>query len=168
LPDAAAKHRRRRSRVRSRLSSSRELLQRGLTTQVNYDAALRRLKAAQANVTSAEVSLKDTQERLGYTVLRADTLGVITAVGAQPGQVVASGQMIVRLARTGEKEAVFNVAEKMFRTVPRDPLVEVTLLSDPSIKANGRVREISPSADPVTRTFTVRIALIEPPRSRPS
>jgi RND family efflux transporter MFP subunit len=141
----------------------RELLQRGFTTQVNYDAALRRLKAAQANVASAEVSLKDAQERLGYTVLRAEGLGVITAVGAQPGQVVASGQMIVRLARTGEKEAVFNVAEQMFRTVPRDPLVEVTLLSDPSIKANGRVREISPSADPVTRTFTVRIALIDPP-----
>src|SRR5262249_61872011 len=81
----------------------------------------------------------------------------------QPGQVVASGQMVVRLARTGEKEAVFNVAEQMFRAVPRDPLIEVALLSDPSIKANGRVREIAPSADPVTRTFTVRIALHDPP-----
>ena len=141
----------------------RELLQRGFTTQVNYDAALRRLKTAQANVASAEVNLKDAQERLGYTLLHADNIGVITAVGAQPGQVVASGQMVVRLARTGEKEAVFNVAEQMFRAVPRDPLIEVALLSDPSIKANGRVREIAPSADPVTRTFTVRIALHDPP-----
>ncbi len=141
----------------------RELLQRGFTTQVNYDAASRRLKTAQANVSSSEVSLKDSQERLGYTVLRADELGVITAVGAQPGQVVASGQMVVRLARTGEKEAVFNVAEQIFRSVPHDPLIEVALLSDPAIKASGRVREVAPSADPVTRTFTVRIALEHPP-----
>jgi len=141
----------------------RELLQRGFTTQVNYDSASRRLKMAQANVASAEVSLKDAQERLGYTVLHADEAGVVTAVGAQPGQVVASGQMIVRLARTGEKEAVFNVAEQIFRAVPRDPPIEVALLSDPTVTANGKVREVAPSADPVTRTFTVRIALEDPP-----
>jgi RND family efflux transporter MFP subunit len=141
----------------------RELLEKGFTTQANYDAASRRLKTAQANVAGAEASLKDSQERLGYTVLQADAAGVITSVGGQPGQVVSAGQMVVRLAHTGEKEGVFNVAEQLFRTVPKDPLVEVALLSDPTIKANGRVREISPSADPVTRTFTVRIALQDPP-----
>src|ERR1043166_1851272 len=71
--------------------------------------------------------------------------------------------MVVRLARLGEKEGVFNVAEQMFRNVPRDPLVEVSLLSDPTVKANGRVREVSPSADPLKRTFMVRIALQDPP-----
>jgi RND family efflux transporter MFP subunit len=141
----------------------RELLQKGFTTQANYDAAARRLKTAQANVAGAEASLKDAQERLTYTILRADAAGVITAVSGQPGQVVSAGQMVVRLAHLGEKEALFNVAEQMFRTVPRDPLVEVVLLSDANIKANGRVREVSPSADPVTRTFTVRIALQDPP-----
>jgi RND family efflux transporter MFP subunit len=141
----------------------RTLLSRGYTTQATYDSAARRFKTAQANGSSAETSLKDARERLGYTVLHADALGVITAVGAQPGQVVSAGQMVVRLARTGEKEAVFNVAEQMFRTVPRDPSVEVALLSDPSIKVLGRVREIAPAADPVTRTFTVRIALQDPP-----
>jgi RND family efflux transporter MFP subunit len=141
----------------------RELLQRGNTTQQNYDSAARRLRTAQANLTSAETSLKDAQERLGYTEIRADDAGVITAVGAQAGQVVAVAQMVVRLARTGEKEALFNVAERMFRFVPRDPSVEVSLLSDPSIKAQGRVREVAPSADPVMRTFAVRIALQDPP-----
>src|SRR5262245_16453265 len=141
----------------------RELLQRGFATQSSYDSASRRLKTAQANVTSAEVNLKDARERLGYTVLRSDDMGVVTAIGAQPGQVVSAGQMVVRVARTGEKEAVFNVAEQMFRAVPRDPLVEVALLSDPSVKALGRVREVSPAADPVTRTFAVRIMLQDPP-----
>ena len=141
----------------------RELLQRGNTTQLNYDAASRRLKAAVASLASAEISVKDSTERLGYTELRADDAGVITAVGAQSGQVVAVAQMVVRLARTGEKEALFNIAERMFRTVPRDPVVEVSLLSDPSIKVTGRVREVSPAADPVMRTFAVRIALQDPP-----
>lgn len=141
----------------------RELLQRGFTTQASYDAASRRLKTAHANVSSAEVSLKDARERLSYAVLQSDGLGVVTAVGAQPGQVVSAGQMVVRVARTGEKEAVFNVAEQMFRTVPRDPSVEVALLSDPSVKALGRVREIAPAADPVTRTFAVRVVLQDPP-----
>jgi RND family efflux transporter MFP subunit len=145
-------------------SRQRELLSRGFTTQANYDAAQRRLKTAQANVSSAEVNLKDARERLGYTELRAEGPGVITAVGAQPGQVVAAGQLVVRIARTGEKEALFNVAEQMFRNVPRDPPVEVSLLIDPTIKAQGRVREIAPAADPVTRTFAVRIALVDPPR----
>jgi RND family efflux transporter MFP subunit len=141
----------------------RELLARGVGTQQNFDAATRRLRTAQANTSSAETSLKDARERLGYTVLHADDAGVITTVGAQAGQVVAVAQMVVRLARAGEKEALFNVAERMFRNVPRDPPVEVSLLSDPSIKALGRVREVAPAADPVTRTFAVRIALQDPP-----
>jgi RND family efflux transporter MFP subunit len=144
-------------------SRQRELLTRGFATQAAYDSASRRLRMAQAAVSSAEVTLKDARERLSYTILQSDGLGVVTAVGAQPGQVVASGQMVVRVARTGEKEAVFNVAEQIFRTVPRDPLIEVSLLIDPSIKASGRVREVAPAADPVTRTFTVRISLQDPP-----
>jgi RND family efflux transporter MFP subunit len=144
-------------------SRQRELLTRGFATQAAYDAASRRLRMAQAAVSSAEVTLKDARERLSYTILQSDGLGVVTAVGAQPGQVVASGQMVVRVARTGEKEAVFNVAEQIFRTVPRDPLIEVSLLIDPSIKSSGRVREVAPAADPVTRTFTVRISLQDPP-----
>ena len=100
-------------------------MSRGFATQAAYDAAARRLKMAEASFSSAETSLKDSRERLQYTELRADSVGIITAVGAQPGQVVGAGQMVVRLARTGEKEALFNVAEQMFRTVPRDPRVEV-------------------------------------------
>lgn len=143
----------------------RELLQKGFTTQANYDAAVRRLKTAQANAATAETNLKDAQERLGYTRLAADDVGVITAVAGNPGQVVGAGQTVVRLARTDAKEALFNVAESIFRVVPRDPVVEVFLLSAPDVKALGRVREIAPAADPVTRTFAVRVALQDPPEA---
>ncbi len=141
----------------------RELLEKGATSRAIYDAAARRLKTAQANLTSAQISLSNAKERLAYTELHADEAGVITAVAAQPGQVVSAGQMIVRLALTGAKEALFNVSESMFRNAPVDPLIEVSLLSDPNVKSTGRVREVSPSADPVTRTFAVRVALENPP-----
>src|SRR5262249_3702237 len=98
----------------------RELLRRGFTTQANYDAADRRLKTARAKLESAELGKRDAAERLGYTELRSDEAGVVTAVGAQVGQVVAAAQMIVRVARTDAKEAEFRVAERTLRSVPRD------------------------------------------------
>ena len=60
-------------------------------------------------------------ENLGYTDLKADNDGVITAVGADAGQVVSAGQMVVRLAQPGEREAVFNVAEGAFKNQPKNP-----------------------------------------------
>jgi membrane fusion protein, multidrug efflux system len=141
----------------------RELLRRGFTTQVTYDAADRRLKTANAKLESADLVRKDAAERLGYTELRSDEAGVVTAVGAQAGQVVAAGQMVVRIARTDAKEAEFKVAERTLRSVPRDIVVEVSLLGDPGIKAVGHVREIATTADPATRTFAVRISLDNPP-----
>jgi RND family efflux transporter MFP subunit len=143
----------------------RELLQRGIATQVSYDAAERRLKQAEAKVEAAELARKDAADRLGYTTLRSDVDGVVTAVGAQPGQVVAAGQMVARIARTGIKDAEFKISERTLRSAPPNPVIEVWLLADPAIKATGYVREVATTADPVTRTYAVRVALNEPPES---
>jgi len=67
------------------------------------------------------------QDQLSYTVVSADAPGAITAVGAEPGEVVRAGQMIVQLARQGGRDAVFDVPEELIRTGPRDPLVELAL-----------------------------------------
>jgi RND family efflux transporter MFP subunit len=71
--------------------------------------------------------------------------------------------MIVQLARQGGRDAVFDVPEQLIRTGPRDPLVEVALSNDPQATATGRVREVAPQADPATRTFQVKVGLINPP-----
>src|SRR5262249_11970385 len=106
-------------------------------------------------------------ENLGYTELKADEDGVVTAVGADAGQVVGAGQMVVRLARPGEREAVFNVAEAAFHSPPKNSTVDVKLISNPDIKTQGRVRYVSPQADPATRTYTVRVSLPgAPPQMR--
>lgn len=145
----------------------RELLKNGHTTRVQYDQALKTFKTAQAQLDAARAKQIQASENLGYTDLKADYDGVITAVGANAGQVVSSGQMVVRLARPEEREAVFNIAEGAFKNPPKDPSVEVELVSNPDIKTVGKVRYLSPQADPATRTYTVRVSLPDaPPQMR--
>ena len=145
----------------------RELLKNGNTTRVQYDQALKTFKTAQAQLDSAQAKQIQASENLGYTDLKADNDGVITAIGADAGQVVSAGQMVVRLAQAGEREGVFNIAEGTFKTRPKDPTVVVHLVSNPQIEVAGKVRYISPQADPATRTYTVRISLPDaPPQMR--
>jgi RND family efflux transporter MFP subunit len=136
-----------------------ELLKNGHTTRVAYDQALKTFKTAQAQLDAARAKQIQASENLGYADLKADDDGVITAVGADSGQVVSAGQMVVRLARPGEREAVFNVAEGTFKSATKNPTVEVELVSDSEIKTAGKVRYVSPQADPETRTYTVRVSL---------
>ena len=75
--------------------------------------------------------------------------------------------MVVRLAQPGEREAVFNIAEGAFKNRPKDPTVTVHLVSNPEIETAGKVRYVSPQADPATRTYTVRVSLPDaPPQMR--
>jgi RND family efflux transporter MFP subunit len=75
--------------------------------------------------------------------------------------------MVVRLAQPGEREAVFNIAEGAFKSPPKDPTVMVHLVNNPEIETAGKVRYVSPQADPATRTYTVRVSLPNaPPQMR--
>ena len=151
--------------TRSRAQEARQasLLKNGHTTQVKYDQAVKAFKTAEAQADVARAREIQASENLGYTDLKADADGVISAVGADPGQVVSAGQMVVRLAQPGEREAVFNVAEATFKNPPKNPTVEVKLVSNPDIETEGKVRYVSPQADPTTRTFTVRVSLPQAP-----
>ncbi len=145
----------------------RQLLKEGWTTQAIYDRAQRNMLAAQAKLDAANASRDLTRDQLGYTDLRADFDGVITATGAEAGQVVTAGQMIVRLARPNDRDAVFNIAEAVL-TKPQAgkiPRVIIALVSDPAVSCEGDVREVSPVADPTTRTYQVKVTLISPPEA---
>ncbi|UEM19779.1 efflux RND transporter periplasmic adaptor subunit [Skermanella mucosa] len=149
--------------ARNEEARKRELLANGNTTQALYDAALLSMRTADAKVVAAQAALQSAKDRVGYTELAADRNGVVTAVGPDAGQVVEVGEMVVRIAQPEEREAVFDIAEAGVRSAPKDPVIEVALAGAPDIKALGHVREVSPQADPVTRTHTVRIALENPP-----
>lgn len=149
--------------ARNEEGRKRQLLANGNTSQMLYDAALLAMRTAEAKVVAANAALQSARDQVAYTELRADRDGVVTTIGSEPGQVVEAGEMVVRVAQPEEREAIFNVSETGIRAVPKDPVVEVALAGAPDISALGRVREVSPQADPVTRTHTVRIALIDPP-----
>lgn len=150
---------------RTQEERQRSLLANGFTTRVQYDNALKRYQQAQAELNSAEAQLRSAQDTLSYTELRADREGVITAKGAEPGQVVAAGQMVLRLADPKEREAVFQVPGATTRLEGQTglPPVEVRLVNDPKIVADGTIREVSPGVDPVTRTYTVKVSLSDVP-----
>lgn len=142
-----------------------KLLKTGATSRDRYDAAEQGMRSARAQVDSAQAQVRIAEEQLGYTTLSADAPGQVTAVGAEPGEVVRAGQMIVELARQGGRDAVFDAPEGLIRTGPRDPVVEISLNDDPKVTATGRVREVAPRADAATRTFQVKVGLIDPPEA---
>jgi len=142
-----------------------KLLAEGWTTRAKFDDTQQALVAAQAGVDAARAHMRIAQDQLSYTELVADAPGAVTAVGAEPGEVVRAGQMVVRLARQGGRDAVFDAPEELIRTGPRDPVVEIVLTDDPQVRATGRVREVAPQADPVTRTFQVKVGIIDPPEA---
>src|ERR671911_236913 len=111
---------------RTQEERQRKLLADGYTTRTQYDNAQRRYAQAQADLASAQAKLRSAQDTLSYTELRADRAGVITAKGAEPGQVVASGQMVVRLADPNEREAVVNLpTSALYQTAEGGPAVWV-------------------------------------------
>lgn len=143
----------------------RKLLADGFTTQADYDKALRTLNVSQADLQQANANLRLAQDQVKYTTLVADTDGAITQTGADPGQVVNAGQMIVQISQIDAREAVFALSERAIALADHIQVVHVALQSDPSITTEGTIREISPTADPVTGTYTVKVALPEPPDS---
>jgi RND family efflux transporter MFP subunit len=87
----------------------------------------------------------------------------VIATAAEPGEVIQAGQLIVRVAPEGGRDAVFDVPGQMLRSARGQVSVEVRLTDDPAVVTIGRVREVSPQADPITRTFQVKVGLTDPP-----
>lgn len=141
----------------------RSLLDRGFITRAMFDQAEQAYRTAQAQVDSVQAQVNIAETQLGYADLIAASSGTVTARRAEPGEVVGAGQPIVQLAREGGRDAVFDVPARIIETAPANAEIAVVLSSDPKVRATGRVREVAPQADPVTRTFKVRIGLNDPP-----
>lgn len=115
--------------------------------------------AAAARLTQAQANLSVSRNQAGYATLVAPDDGVITMLNAEAGQVVAAGQPVMRLARTGEREVAIAVPENRIGELQRAQRLSVVLLANPQHAYSGRVREISPAVDPVSRTFAVRVTV---------
>lgn len=143
----------------------RTLIETGATTKATLDTAEQGNAAAQAAVIRAQSNLTKAREQLGYTKLSADYSGVVTAIGAEVGQVVSPGQTVVTVARPDIREAVIDVGDELANEMRIGMRLIVTLQLDPNIRAEGKVREIAPQSDTVTRSRRVRITLASPPET---
>jgi RND family efflux transporter MFP subunit len=148
---------------RNNLNRQRELLAQRFISQAAFDQFSANATSAEAAVTSARSQVDLAQNRVSYTRLAADAPGTVAAVGAEPGEVVPAGRMVVQVARKEGLDAVFDVPAQIKDRAPSSPEITVALTTDPNVAAKGRVREVSPRADPVTGTFKVRVGLIDPP-----
>ncbi len=136
-----------------------KLLPKGYTSRSEYDSAQAALRSSQSALAAAQAQLANAREQLGYTALVADAPGVITARQAEVGQVVQATVPIFSLARDGERDAVFNVYESLLVEPSTDTPITVSLLDNPSIQVQGKVREVTPAVAANTGTVQVKIAL---------
>jgi multidrug efflux system membrane fusion protein len=116
------------------------------------------LKSAQAQWELAQAQLASQSNQAAYTRLVADVSGVVTAVEAESGQVVSAGIPIVRIAQDGPRDVVFSVPEDKVAAIKNGSTAVVRLWPANTMR-NAVVREVAASADPVTRTFVVKVAL---------
>src|SRR6201991_177553 len=135
-----------------------DLRAKGWATDAQLDQARAAGDEARARLNRAERSVDLTKNSLSYATLVADSRGVVTATLVEPGQVVASGQTAIRVARFAEKEAVVAIPETLLGRA-KDGVATVSLWSEPDRKYAARLREIAPSADPATRTYLAKFSL---------
>jgi RND family efflux transporter MFP subunit len=139
---------------------AKDLRAKGWTTDAQMDQSRAAADEARARLNRAERSVELTKNSLSYATLVADTRGVVTATLIDAGQVVASGQTAIRVARFAEKEAVVAIPETLVGRA-KDGVATVTLWSEPDRKYAAKLREVAPSADPATRTYLAKFSLPE-------
>ncbi len=147
----------------SEMDRSLRLLKSNAIAKADAEAATANWESAESKVKAARAALANAQRKLGYTKLVATQDGIVIAVGANSGEVVGAGQLVARIAVGNERDAVFDVAERIAASTPEDVVVQLSLVSNTSVVASGRVREYSPTADPTTRTYRVKIGIKDAP-----
>ena len=147
------------SLAQAELNRYRELRQKNFVSQALLDSKEAAYKAALANHEQATVGLRVQANQSSYTSLLADADGVITGIDAEVGQVVSPGMPVVRIARAGDKEVRVSIPEDQVAKLKRISDVTVRTWANPEVVLEGRLRELSPVADPATRTFTAKITM---------
>ena len=149
-------------RARADLARFAKLANDQLVSRSTLDAQNAAATAAQGQVNAARADVEVARNQAAYSQLRATRDGVIAGRQAEAGQVVAAGQSVFTLAADGVREIAFALPETMVANVKAGQPVQVEAWSRPGQRWNGRIREISPAADPASRTFAARVTVDAP------
>lgn len=147
--------------VRAERDRYKTLLDRNLVSRSQFDNAENTYRAGEARLNQVRAEFKVASNQAGYSVLRASQDGVIAQRLVEVGQVVSAGQTVFTLAADGEREVLIGLPEQAFERFKVGQTVAVELWSQPDKRYEGRIREMSPSADPQSRTFAARVAFAE-------
>lgn len=147
------------------LHRMRALMPTGAIARVELENATVNWQAAQSRRKIAEATLKNAQDNVAWTQLTAPRAGIITAVNASAGQIVSAGQAVFTLAAGYTRDAVFDVTDPQVISGQVESRFNVSLLGASPLTTSGVLRDISPQADPQTRTWRVRISLESPPNA---
>jgi multidrug efflux system membrane fusion protein len=139
----------------------RDLKQRGFIGQSAVDLRVNTTKLAAAKLEQAKSQFDLAQNQSRYTTLTADSDGVITQILAEVGNVVSAGQPIAQFAADGEREIAIQIPEGRADAIAKAPRIGVQLYTNPQRIYTGRVRDVSPQADPGTRTHTAHITIVD-------
>ncbi|MCW7541478.1 efflux RND transporter periplasmic adaptor subunit [Aquabacterium sp. A7-Y] len=144
----------------------KELRDQGFISSAELERRDTALKSAQAQLQQAQAQASTQGNQAAYAALVADASGVVTAVEAEPGAVVAAGTPVLRLAHDGPRDVVFSVPEDkvaLFKQLAEQgATLQVRLWSDQGQSLPARIRELAASADPVTRTYLVKADIGRP------
>jgi multidrug efflux system membrane fusion protein len=146
---------------RDDLTRYRELLDLRVISPAEFDRHETAYITARERVAALKAQLSQAANQLQYTDLLADRDGVVTALEAEIGQVVAAGQPIVKLARLDEKEIRIDIPEQRVAGIELHQKVRVTLWAGDDRQITARIREIAAAADPASRTYRVKATVLE-------
>ena len=135
----------------------RQLLAQGWTTRQKHDQVKAVLDSANAQLVAAEAQARVARNGAGYSLLLADADGIVIEALAEPGQVVAAGQTVVKLAHAGPREATVNLPETVRPEI--GSFAQARVYGPPSIPSPARLRQLSDAADPSSRTYEARYVL---------
>ena len=149
--------------ARNNLERYQRLYEQGAVSKAQYEQYLSAYEVTAAGANQASAQYSQGANQLDYSILRADQAGIVSAISAEAGQVAGAGQVVVTLVRDGEREVEINAPESRIISMRQATDVNVKLWALPDVMLKGKVREIAPMADAVTRTYRVRISLTQPP-----
>lgn len=142
---------------------AQQLFDRKFSSQAELDGANLGYQQAVATRDAAASTLQQAQNQVGYAELKADRSGIVTTIGADTGQVVGVGTPVLSVAVDGEKEIQIAVPETDISHFKPGQAVKVGFWTDDQLRLDGKVREVAGSADPQSRTFSVRVSLPDDP-----